>query len=901
MNALIGEIAVGIALVVALATIGVSFVAVKTGSKQLSDIGRHGMYVVTAALLVAAAVLVNAFLTHDFSLKYVQNYSDARMPTMYLVAAFWGGQAGSLLFWAVTLAVASSIAVTTARRRVPDLMPWVYVILLSVIVFFLVLLVFLSSPFETYYLIDPPEHGGGLNPVLQNYWMSIHPPSLLTGYATFAIPFAFGAAAMLKGRMGIEWIKVTRRWLLISWTFLSLGCLLGARWAYEELGWGGMWAWDPVENAAILPWFTATALIHSVIIQERRGMLKRWNFSLLVLTFWLTIFGTFLTRSGMIASVHSFAESAIGPAFLAYVIVIAVTGIALLALRWGKMGSDERLDSWVSREAVFVLNNWIMLALMFVTLWGTLGPKVSDLFTGEDSVLGATWFNKFVFPIGLAILFFMAVGTLIAWRRATMKNFRRNFVAPLIVSVVISAAVGWLYVTFRLERLQPELVAGRVWMAGIALFLAVCGIAVIWVEFWRGVRSRRKKTGGGYAAALFSLMSKHRRRYGGYLVHLGFILFCVGMAGNAFKVSQQVTLRVGDTVPLGDYLLTFEGIETEEHTDKFALFAALSMRQCTRLPSGDLDAADCTTAVPVRPARFDYNDRSLGGQPDPMKVTSEIAIHTSLMEDVYIAISGYQTAADPTMVAASFDMFVNPLMFWIWFGGVILVASVVLCMWPERVRVRHRRRRQAWKPLLDTGAMILVALIPVATLLSGPSVSAQVADDEHDEHDEHEGHDHAQEPTPQVESIDEFGQRMIAPTRTEGSDEAALYSLISCQCPGCGRKAIDQCQPSCAWGRDARRDVNNMVADGRSREEILVWFEEQYGAVALTVPDDAGLTWWVPAGGVAVGSLVTVFAVVSLSRSKRRRQANDEAPAADSADENNTLAAQLAAELAELD
>ena len=686
MNSIIGSISLTVAVVVAVGTAVTSVFAAVSRSERLTELGRHGVYVVFAALLVASAALLNALLTHDFSIEYVQRYTDVRMPPLYLAAAFWGGQSGSLLFWAVVLAGSAAIAVTTARRRAPDLMPWVHALLMVITAFFLFLLIFVSDPFETYYLIGRPAEGSGLNPILQSYWMTIHPPALLAGYSLFAVPFAFGVAAMIKGRFGGEWLEVSRRWILLSWLFLSMGNILGARWAYEELGWGGYWAWDPVENAGLLPWFTGTALIHSVIIQQRRGMLKRWTFTLLLLTFWLTIFGTFLTRSGMIASVHSFAASSIGPVLLVLVIAIAVISLGLLAWRWVDMRGERALESYVSRESIFVLNNWVMIALMFIVLWGTVGPKLNDLVTGEDTVLGPEWFNRLVLPFGLALLLIMGVGTLIAWRRTTASNFRRSFLVPMMVAGVVSPALGWIYWTFRLQALGLEVVTNNVVMACLVLPLSVFGSTVILQELYRGSRTRMKREAIGFVMALWSLMKKHRRRYGGYLVHLGFILACVGIAGGAFKIGQTGTLAAGESVLLGDYIVTFNGLEEEFHSDKYAVYANLTMRRCA-LVDGVPDLGRCGEVRTLRPAHFDFNDT---GRSDPMKRTTEAAIHTTPLEDVYVTMTGWRPSRGQSGALASFEMNVTPFVFWLWYGGVIMIISLIFGMWPDS---RHRGDR----------------------------------------------------------------------------------------------------------------------------------------------------------------------------------------------------------------
>ncbi|MCA9562345.1 MAG: cytochrome c biogenesis protein CcsA [Myxococcales bacterium] len=878
MNAIVGSVSLGLALVTAIGTIFVAIRAARTRSPLVSDLARHGVYIVFAFIAVAAAILWHAFLTHDFSLELVYGYSDRRMPVQYLISAFWGGQAGSLLFWVLVMTAAFSVAVTFARRRVPELMPWTYVVMMVNATFFLTLLVFISSPFDTFHLIDVPTDGKGLNPVLQNYWMAIHPPSLLTGYALFSVPFAFGASAIISGRMGLDWIKVTRRALLISWMFLSLGCILGARWAYEELGWGGYWMWDPVENAAILPWFTATALVHSVMIQERRGMLKRWNFVLLVLTFWLTLFGTFLTRSGMIASVHTFAQSSIGPAFMAYVIATAVAGIALLVWRWKKLNPDNSLESTFSREAVFVINNWLMLGFMFVVIWGTLGPKVKDLFVGTDTALPPTWFNRFTNPGGVLLLFFMSVGTLIAWRKATAKNFRKNFIKPLVIATVLTPIAAVVYYRWRIVDLQPDLDPYLVSLAVGTCFLSIFGIAVVVIEFVRGVRSRRSKQKTDVLSATISLFRKHRRRYGGYVVHLGFIMICFGIAGNAFGVSKQATLEVGESTSLGDYLFTYDGIETTSDTHKTSYEFSMRGWHCERDGAG-IDQDSCGEARTISPARYDYNDPNRPEMFDPMKMTTEIAILSNPAEDVYITVAGIQ----PERV--TFEFFVNPFVFWLWFGGVVLVGASVLCWWPEWSFAKARSSLRRYGPALEMAVILFVSAVPIVVFLAGrpgaahaqesrtpiPEQSSEAVDvavapsSAEEVNAEDDGHHHGEE-DPQLSAHGEDG--LVEGVRTENTEVGSIESVIRCQCPDCSGAPIDRCQPSCGWGKEARTEIREMLQEGLTRDQILVRFEETYGPQVIASPDDPVIGWAIPILALVGGALLLV-GLVRLMRSFR--------------------------------
>ena len=432
---------------------------------------RYGVYAVCLLNLSMAAVMMHSLVTHDFSNKYIATYTDLEMPTAYVMAAFWGGEKGALLFWTTVLSTFSAVAIHQNRRKAPVYMGYTGGILMLAVLFFLVLMVFESSPFEQFLTFAGPEDGQGMNPLLQNPTMTIHPPSLLTGYISFTLPFAFGLAALITGKLDDEWIKDTRKWTIVCWIFLTTGLILGGAWAYEELGWGGYWMWDPVENAGLIPWFTATAFLHSVMIQERRQMLKRWNFFLVLLTFLLTIFGTFLTRSQLIDSIHAFADSALSGYFLWYMVVIAIVSAFALAYRWKEMRSDARIDHFLSRESFFVLNNILLLGSAFVVMWGTLFSKVSETQAVQGAyngvvgaynatlgrllapmepinqavVLGEPWFNRVMIPIGIMLLLLTAIGPVISWRKATRKNFQNNLKRPLVFSAVATAlgALAW--------------------------------------------------------------------------------------------------------------------------------------------------------------------------------------------------------------------------------------------------------------------------------------------------------------------------------------------------------------------------------------------------------------------------------------------------------------------------
>src|SRR5215475_4682130 len=463
----LGRLAVCLALLCALTSVIVSVRGALTRRGDLVRTGEHAAYAVFGLVALAVVILLRALLTHDFSLEYVAAYSSSTLPTNYVVAALWGGQKGSLLFWTFMLSLFTTIVQLQNRERNRELMPWVTATLMTVAVFFLGLVTFITDPFER--LPTPAIEGADLNPLLQNYWMMIHPPSLYLGYVSASVPFAFAVAALVTGRLGDQWIRTTRRWALFSWAFLSLGNLLGARWAYEVLGWGGYWAWDPVENAAFMPWLVSTAYLHSVMIQEKKDMLRVWNMVLVLLTFVLTIFGTFLTRSGVISSVHSFTQSGLGPFFMGFLLAILAVSIGLLLYRLPLLKSRNELESVFSREAAFLLNNLVLVGIAFTVFWGTVFPVISEWVRGVKITVGPPFFNRVNAPLALALMFLMGVGPVIAWRRATAASLWRNFAGPMGTGIVCGAAV---------------FTAGaRNYYAVVAFSFAAFALATVWSEF----------------------------------------------------------------------------------------------------------------------------------------------------------------------------------------------------------------------------------------------------------------------------------------------------------------------------------------------------------------------------------------------------------------------------------
>ncbi|MBT8398035.1 MAG: heme lyase CcmF/NrfE family subunit, partial [Gemmatimonadetes bacterium] len=606
----LGEFALWIALPVSFWGMAMGFVGghQKRGDLVLS--AERSVYLIFALLFVASLGVVNAFLTDQFQYWYVANYSNRQLDPFFKLSGLWAGQRGSLLFWAVLLAFFSAVCVFLNRHRNREFMPYVVGILQGIIGFFVVVLLFAGvNPFEQLGFV--PADGAGLNPQLQNYWMTIHPPVLYLGFTAFSIPFAFAMAALLTGRTDSRWIVLTRRWTLLSWFFLANGIIFGMRWAYEELGWGGYWFWDPVENASLLPWLTATAFLHSIMIQENRGMLKVWNMSLVLLTFLLTIFATFLTRSGLIESVHSFAENTqIALIFLAFMGSIFIASVVLIVYRLPDLKSENQIQSFLSREAAFLFNNLIFLGAAFAVLWGTMFPLISEAFTGEQISVGPPFFNRVNIPIGLGLLALTGIGPVIAWRRATRRNLKRNFAIPVAVGAVVvgvfwglGARNGYALATF-----------------GISAFV----LTIIFVEFWKGTKARARIEGEGILPALAHLVGRNRRRWGGYIVHVGVVLIFTAFAGRAFEVEVRETMNPGETVsvasPFGHtYTLTYEGMSSsrDQNFDRWA--ALMSVQK-----NGETVGALSTER------RFYRVNQQM---------VTEVGIRSTPMEDLYVILA----------------------------------------------------------------------------------------------------------------------------------------------------------------------------------------------------------------------------------------------------------------------
>ena len=614
----VGTALLYVAFLAILATGLTALVGARLRSSALLGAARHGLLASWLLFLAMGACLIYGLVTHDFSNRYIAAYTDRDMPLAYLLAGFWGGEKGALLFWVTSLTTFSCWAVLRNRTQTPVFLGYVTAFLSFAIFFFALLMVFESNPFEIFQAGMGPDDGKGMNPLLQNPLMAIHPPSLLTGYIPFTLPFAFGLAALVTGQLDSQWLRDTRKWTLISWLFLSLGLVLGGAWAYKELGWGGFWMWDPVENAGLIPWFTATAFLHSVMIQERRNMLKRWNAVLVCLTFLLTIFGTFLTRSQLIDSVHAFADSTLASYFLWYMLIIAVVSAIAVGYRWKQLRAEAELDSLLSREAFFILNNVLLVGCAFVVLWGTVFGQISDakpvqaLYNQVVSLvahvgvemaplqqkvqLGEPWFNRVMTPLGLALLLMTGVGPLISWRRATRKNFEKNFRRPLVVSslAALFVAVTWIFTRSEGVQYTIDALASKELYGILCIWFSAFVGWTIMLEFHVGARARQKVHQTGYLLSIVMLTLRSKRRYGGYIVHLGIVMCFLAFAGNAFRTYQpEIAMHPGDRHEVGDYSLYFTG--QQDHWEADGAYVTtqatvIAMRKDATLPTDRVQA-----------------------------------------------------------------------------------------------------------------------------------------------------------------------------------------------------------------------------------------------------------------------------------------------------------------------
>jgi len=620
-----------------------------TKRQGLLDVSRRAAYAAFGVTTLAVLSLEYLLVTSDFTIEYVASNTNRALPLFYKIVALWAGHNGSLLLWTWILTIFTAIVAYQNRRKNNDLMPYVIFAMASTMVFFSVLSIFISNPFQTLYQdfgnmlqeYAVPD-GRGLNPLLQHPAMIIHPPVLFIGYVGSVVPFAFAIAALITGKLGASWIQTTRRWALTAWAFLSIGIVLGGKWAYVELGWGGYWSWDPVENASLLPWLTATAYLHSVMIQERKGMLKIWNVVLVITTYLLSIFGTFLTRSGVVSSVHAFSNSGLGPAFATFLFIAALFSTVLILYRRQDLQPDEEMQSLVSRESGFLFNNLLFILATIAVLWGTLFPAISELFTGDKITVGPPWFNNIMIPLGLALLLLTGIGPLLAWRQTSTETLKKSFGQPILAALIFSIVLfgfgirdGWVLGSF-----------------AIATFV----LWTIAVEFIKGALVRRGHTRENVFKALYMLSRKNTRRYGGYIIHVGIVVMFIGFTGNAFNSETRSEVDEGDSFGLGPYTFT----ATKIHHSKTPIYSSESLD--LEMSRGD---RLITTLTPEKRYYFASEQPS-----------TEVDIHSTLREDIYVVLSGLSNDGQKVIV----QVYRNPLVNMVWIGALILVLGTLFAM-----------------------------------------------------------------------------------------------------------------------------------------------------------------------------------------------------------------------------
>jgi cytochrome c-type biogenesis protein CcmF len=805
-----------------------SVVGARRRSRRLIESGVGAFYLIAALMTVASAVIVNAFLTDDFSIKYVQHYSDSVQPLFYKITSYWGGLDGSIMFWVFLLSVFGAAAVYVNRERHRELIPYVVATISVVEMFFLYLMVVHKNPFTTF-ITKTPADGSGLNPLLQNYWMAIHPPSLYTGFVGMTIPYAFCIAALITGHLDDSWLRAVRRWTMVGWLFLTFGLTLGMIWAYEVLGWGGYWGWDPVENAGLLPWFTATAFLHSVMVQERRSMLRVWNVTLVITTFFLTIFGTFMTRSGVVQSIHAFGDDPmLAKLFTIFMVAILTFSFGLVIYRLPLLRARNELDSWMSREAAFLVNNWILLFSALLIAFGTMFPTLSEAVTGTRLTVAGPFYNKWMVPIGLILLFLTGVGPLLAWRKSTAKNIIDQFMWPAVATAVTAIGVTMLGIRF--------------WSAGLCFALCAFVTATIVQEFWRGGNVRRKNTGTDLVTAIIGLVGRNKRRYGGYIVHVGIVLIFLGFAGNGAKEEQLFRLKLGERATIGAFTIRNDGVKVNDDGQKQMTTATVAVFK---------DGQQIDTMYPAR-AVFHKHENE--------ESRSDAAIRRSVAQDLYLVLDPNVDFGTQTV---TLQVFVNPLVDWIWFGFGVLAFGTGIALLPERAYSFAVARLPA------DAVTTTVALLLVLTL-GGGGASAQQAQ--------------TQKPlTPEeLASMPPVDPNHVdLPPQTPLED--AMRHEIVCIC-NCGHRLLAEC--NCGLAAQMRDQLAAQIKLGKNRDEIRDYFVATYGSQEpLGAPLDRGfnrLVWMFPYALGATGIMAIGFAAIKWSRNA---QANKpEAPASTDAD-----------------
>jgi cytochrome c-type biogenesis protein CcmF len=646
-------------------------------SRPMIESGIGAFYLLAAIMTAASSVIIYSFLTGDYSIVYVQRYSDAALPMFYKITSYWGGLDGSIMFWVFLLSLFGSAAIYINRDRHRELIPYVVAVISVVEMFFLYLMIVHNNPFETF-LTQNPTDGTGLNPLLQNFYMVIHPPTMYLGFVGLTIPYAFGMAALITGYLDDSWLRAVRRWTMFAWLFLSIGLGLGMIWAYEELGWGGYWMWDPVENAGLLPWFTATAFLHSVMVQERRGMLRAWNVSLVILTFFLTLFGTFMTRSGIVQSVHSFGQDPVlSQLFTIFMVGMLVFSFGFVIYRMPLLRARNELDSWVSREAAFMFNNWILLFCAVFVLFATMFPTLSEAVTGDRITVGPPFFNQWMVPIGLTLLLLTGIGPLLAWRKSTVVNLRDQFLFPILSGLLVGGVVVALGV--------------RIWGSGLCFAFSGFVLGTITQEFWRGARVRQQTSGTDLATALIGLVGRNKRRYGGYIIHVAIVLMFLGFAGGGFKKHETALMTPGQEIQVGDYVIRHNSIAVTDDERKQMITADMTVLR---------DGVELTKMYPAR-----WFFRKHEDQP-----TTEVAIRRTFAEDLYIVMPQFDAAQQ----SANVEITVTPLVNWVWLGFGVMALGTLIALLPETAFAFATARVPEGAKTATASLLLLAIVLPAA-------------------------------------------------------------------------------------------------------------------------------------------------------------------------------------------
>ncbi len=816
MVANLGYGALWLAFLASLYGVAAAIYGVRLKASSLVESARLAMLLTFPLITISALAMMFLLASGAYYIEYVASVTSNSMPLYLKLTALWGGQAGSLLFWCWLLAAFAS-AVTLRRwdhagkehladgehlagKEPPsDFLPWVIVVALFTLAFFLLLVIFIENPFERLWLLPNgkisagllqpfgaelymPADGNGLNPLLRHPGMVFHPPMLYLGFVSFVIPYAFAIAALITGRTDDHWIRLTRRWSLVAWLFLSLGLILGGRWAYDVLGWGGYWGWDPVEIAAFMPWLSGTAFLHSVVIQEKRGMLKHWNMLLIILTYALVIFGTFLTRSGVLSSVHAFAKSAIGPLFFTFIGITFVASLALLMHRWDELKSEAVLSSFFSREALFLLNNLLFMGILVICFWGVtfplisealgfvgdLIPSLADIFTGQKITVGPPWYERATGPLFLALLILMGIAPLSAWVHSTLKTLGRSAWKPLVVSLAAALVIFVLGV--------------RGWQPLLALWAAAFTALVTLYEYWRSAWARHRLHGENLASAFWKLAGRNRRRYGGYIIHLGVVMMALGIIGiEMFQSETQGTIRQGEQILLDQYTISY---------DSLAVFDTADGRNVARaVVSVSKRGAEVKKLYPRRDYYYDSQQ--------PVTIPGVLS---SLEDDLYVLLVDWQPIS---IEAATFKVYHNPLVNWLWLGGIIFILGTLVAAWPGK-ELEQQATRANKKKLISLILLLLVLLVPARP--------AQ-----------------AQQPTPAA------GKEHLI---TDDQVNAMASQMF---CPVCENTPLDVCPTqACAEWREL---IRLKMAQGWSEQQIQDYFVEQYGPRVLATPPARGLNW----------------------------------------------------------